>query len=130
LVAAQLTLDESTAMAVAQPEPAAQRAAFWITGVSVYVFWNAGTLIGALIGTSVDPKTFGLDAAFPAGFVAMVWPLLRDPRGRLAAALGATICLVLVPITPIGVPILCASLAVLVGVPRPAAVAASAGDRP
>jgi 4-azaleucine resistance transporter AzlC len=130
LVAAQLTLDESTAMAVAQPEPAAQRAAFWITGVSVYVFWNAGTLIGALIGTSVDPKTFGLDAAFPAGFVAMVWPLLRDPRGRLAAALGATICLVLVPITPIGVPILCASLAVLVGVPRPAAVATPAGDRP
>jgi 4-azaleucine resistance transporter AzlC len=130
LVAAQLTLDESTAMSVAQTEPAAQRAAFWITGLSVYVFWNAGTLIGALIGTSVDPKTFGLDAAFPAGFVAMVWPLLRDPRSRLAAALGATICLVLVPITPIGVPILCASLAVLVGVPRPAAVAASAGDRP
>jgi hypothetical protein len=48
----------------------------------------------------------------------MVWPLLRDRRGRIAAALGAGICLVLVPITPIGVPILCASLAILVGVPR------------
>jgi 4-azaleucine resistance transporter AzlC len=129
LVAAQLTIDESTAMSVTQPEAAAQRAAFWITGLSVYVFWNTGTLIGALIGTAVDPKTFGLDAAFPAGFVAMVWPLLRDPRGRLAAGLGAAICLVLVPITPIGVPILCASLAVLVGVPRPAAVATSAGDQ-
>lgn len=118
LIAAQLTIDESTAMAVTQSGPAAQRAAFWITGLSVYVFWNTGTLLGALIGSAVDPRTFGLDAAFPAGFVAMVWPLLRDRRGRIAAALGAGICLVLVPITPIGVPILCASLAILVGVPR------------
>ncbi|MEN9504640.1 MAG: hypothetical protein RI958_566 [Actinomycetota bacterium] len=118
LVAAQLTIDESTAMSVAQDDPAAQRAAFWITGLSVYVFWNLGTLIGALIGTSVDPQTFGLDAAFPAGFVFMVWPLLRTRRGLVAAALGAAICLVLTPFTPIGVPILCAGAAVLVGVPE------------
>lgn len=117
LIAAQLTIDESTAMAVAQRDPRAQRTAFWITGLSVYVFWNIGTLVGAVAGSAVDPTVFGLDAAFPAGFVAMVAPLLRQRRPRIAAALGATICLVLTPFTPIGVPILAASLAVLVGVP-------------
>jgi 4-azaleucine resistance transporter AzlC len=118
LVAAQLTIDESTAMSAAQREPDAQRAAFWITGLSVYVFWNLGTLLGALAGTAIDPKTFGLDAAFPAAYVAMVWPLLGDRRGRMAAGCGAAICLLLIPFTPVGVPILCAALAVLLGVPR------------
>jgi 4-azaleucine resistance transporter AzlC len=117
LVAAQLTIDESTAMSMAQEDPRAQRIAFWITGVSVYVFWNLATLIGALIGTAVDPVTFGLDAAFPAAYVAMVWPQLRSGRGRLTAVLGSAICLALVPVLPVGVPILCAALAVLVGVP-------------
>jgi 4-azaleucine resistance transporter AzlC len=115
LLAAQLTIDETTAMSAAQPDPHAQKVAFWFTGVTLYSFWNVGTLIGALAGSAIDPQTFGLDAAFPAGFVAMVWPLLRHRRSAVAAALGAAICLVLIPHTPIGVPILCASLAVLVG---------------
>ncbi len=118
LVAAHLTLDESTAMSAAQTDPVAQRAAFWITGFSVYVFWNLGTLVGALAGTAIDPKTFGLDAAFPAAYVAMVWPLLRSGRGRLAALCGAAICVTLIPFVPVGIPILCAALAVLVGVRR------------
>ncbi|MGZ4791898.1 MAG: AzlC family ABC transporter permease [Ilumatobacteraceae bacterium] len=118
LIAAQVTIDETTAMSAAQPDPEAQRAAFWITGISVYVFWNLATLLGALVGSAIDPTTFGLDAAFPAGFVAMLWPLLRDRRGRLAAAGGAVICVALIPFLPVGVPILCAALAVVVGVPR------------
>lgn len=118
LVAAQLTIDESTAMSAAQSEPDAQRTAFWITGCSIYVFWNLGTLVGALAGNAIDPQTFGLDAAFPAAFVAMLWPQLRSGLGRVAAALGALICLVLIPFVPVGIPILCAALAVLVGVPR------------
>jgi predicted branched-subunit amino acid permease len=117
LLAAQLTLDESTAMAAAQDDPQAQRTAFWITGASVYVFWNLGTLIGALAGTAIDPLTFGLDAAFPAGYLAMAWPLLTDRRGRLAGMLGATVCLCTIPFLPVGVPILCAALAIVVGVP-------------
>ena len=116
LVAAQLTIDESTAMSAAQTDPVAQRAAFWITGCSVYVFWNVGTLVGALAGTAIDPRTFGLDAAFPAAYVAMLWPLLRNGRGRLAATLGAVICVTLIPFVPVGIPILCAALAVLIGV--------------
>lgn len=116
LLAAQLTIDESTAMSAAQTDPDAQRLAFWITGVSLYVFWNLGTLLGALVGRTIDPKAFGLDAAFPAAYVVMVWPLLRCPRGRLAAGLGAAICVSLIPFVPVGIPILCAALAVLVGV--------------
>lgn len=115
LLAAQLTIDESTAMAAAQSEPDLQRAAFWITGFSVYLFWNTGTLIGALAGSAIDPTSFGLDAAFPAAYVAMVWPLLSDRRSMIAAALGATICLLTIPVFPVGLPILCAALAVLVG---------------
>jgi 4-azaleucine resistance transporter AzlC len=118
LLAAQLTLDESTAMAAAQSDPVAQRTAFWLTGLSVYIFWNAGTLLGALVGTAIDPTTFGLDAAFPAAFVAMLWPMLRDRRSRAVALCGATLCLVTIPFLPVGVPILCAALAVLIGVRR------------
>jgi 4-azaleucine resistance transporter AzlC len=118
LVAAQLTIDETTAMAVAQSEARLQRVAFWTTGIALYTCWNLGTLIGALLGSSVDPKTFGLDAAFPAGFVAMVWPMLRTPRGRWAGSIGAGLCLVTVPFLPVGVPILCAATGVLVGWPE------------
>lgn len=117
LLAAHLTIDETTAMAAAQSDPRHQRIAFWFTGATLFVCWNGGTLIGALAGSAIDPETFGLDAAFPAGFVAMVWPLLRHRRSALAALLGAGICLVTIPVTPIGVPILCAALAVLVGLP-------------
>ncbi len=122
LLAAQLTIDESTAMAAAQDDDAHKSAAFWITGLSVYLFWNVGTLIGALLGTAVDPATYGLDAAFPAAFVAILFPLLRQKRPALAAAIGAAVCLVLIPFTPVGVPILCAALAILVGVPSPPVV--------
>ncbi|HEX4983083.1 MAG TPA: AzlC family ABC transporter permease [Ilumatobacteraceae bacterium] len=119
LVAAQLTIDESTAMATAQDDPDARRAAFWITGCAVFVCWNVGTLIGALAGEAIDPETYGLDAAFPAGFVAMLAPHLRTPMGRVVGIVGALICLVLVPFAPIGVPILCASAAVLIGLRAP-----------
>lgn len=118
LVAAQLTIDESTAMATAQSTAAARATAFWVTGLSVYLFWNVGTLIGAIAGSNVDPARYGLDAAFPAGFVAMVAPQLRSAQGRLAVVIGAGVCLVTIPFVPVGLSILCASVAVLVGVRR------------
>jgi 4-azaleucine resistance transporter AzlC len=119
LVAAQLVIDESTAMAVAQDDPAHRRAAFWVTGLSVYVFWNTGTLVGALLGTAIDPRTYGLDAAIPAAFVAILFPLLRERVPRRAAIAGALVCLALIPFTPVGVPILCATVGVLFGIPTP-----------
>jgi len=121
LLASQLVIDESTAMATAQADPAAQRRAFWWAGGSVFVFWNLGTLLGALGGDAIgDPETFGLDAAFPAGFVALVVPHLRSFEGRVAAATGFAIALLLVPVVPAGVPVLAASVAVLLGLRTPA----------
>ncbi len=116
LLAAQLTIDESTAMATAQATPRARQAAFWVTGLSVFLFWNVGTLIGAVAGSNINPETYGLDAAFPAGFVAMVAPHFRHRIGQIAGVLGAAICLVLIPFVPVGIPILCAAAAVLIGV--------------
>lgn len=125
LLAAQLVIDESTAMATAQRDPDHQRTAFWVTGGTIFVLWNLGTLLGALAGTAIDPETYGLDAAFPAAYLAMVVPHLRHRTGLLAGLTGAAICLVLVPFTPVGVPILCASAAILLGIPQPRAEADS-----
>ena len=80
------------------------------------MFWNLGTLAGALLGSEIDPTRYGLDAAVPAGFVAMVSPHLRTPEGRTAAVLGAIICVVTIPFVPVGLSIMCAAVAVLVGV--------------
>jgi 4-azaleucine resistance transporter AzlC len=110
LAAAQFLIDESTAMALAQPDPADGRRAFWNTGLSVFVFWNAGTLVGALFGSVLgDPATLGLDAVFPAAFLALIVPLLRERDGRLAAATGALIAAVLVPLVAAGLPIVLAA---------------------
>lgn len=121
LVAAHLTIDETTAMATAQQRDEDKRYAFWTTGVTVFVCWNVATLIGALAGSAINPETYGLDAAFPAGFVAMVAPHLRHRRGLIAGVLAALICVAMIPVTPIGVPILCAATAILVGLPNPGA---------
>jgi 4-azaleucine resistance transporter AzlC len=119
LLAAQLTIDETTAMAVAQPTRREQQIAFWLTGGALYVCWNLGTLIGALAGSAIDPTTYGLDVAFPAGFVAMVWPILSKTEARIAAVVGAVVCLIAVPMTPVGVPILLSVIGVLAGLRSP-----------
>ena len=122
LAAAHLVIDESTAMSTAQRTPEAKRTGFWAAGAAVFVFWNIGTLLGALGGDAIgDPARYGLDAAFPAGFVALVVPHLRSLEGRLAAAIGVAVALVLVPVAPAGVPVLAASVAVLLGLRTPAA---------
>jgi 4-azaleucine resistance transporter AzlC len=114
LVAAQFVLDETTAMATAQPDRRLGEAAFWATGVAVFVCWNLGTLAGAVAGGAIgDPEAWGLDAAFPAGYVALVVPHLRDRAGRVAAAAGAAISLVLIPLAPAGLPIVAAALGVV-----------------
>lgn len=117
LLASQFVIDETTAMATTQTKPAAKRLAFWATGLTLYGFWNLGTLLGALVGSAIDPTRYGLDVAIPAGFVAMVMPHLRHRLGLLAAALGAAICLILVPFAPAGVPVLAAAVAILIGLP-------------
>ena len=117
-IAAQLTIDESTAMSIAhEPIVDHSRHAFWATGISVYVLWNIGPLLGALGASAIgDPAMLGLDAAIPAGFLALLWPRLRDRTAWAIAAGGATIALVLTPLTRSGVPVLASALiAVLAG---------------
>jgi 4-azaleucine resistance transporter AzlC len=116
-LAAHLVIDETTAMARAQSEPHAARRAFLATGVSVWIFWNAGTLAGALLGGGIgDPKTLGLDAMFPAAFLALLAPQLRRPGAPVAAVAGVVIALALVPFAPAGVPIVAALAGVVPGV--------------
>lgn len=115
LVAAQLTIDESTAMAIRHgDDQSAARHAFWATGLSVFILWNIGTAIGALGATALDdPAVLGLDAAIPAGFIALLWPRLTDRNTRLLALLAAGIALVLVPLVPAGLPVLGAAAVAL-----------------
>jgi 4-azaleucine resistance transporter AzlC len=120
LLAAQLVIDESTALAMAQEDDRERQRGFWAAGISIYVFWNIGTAVGAFGGQLIGrPETWGLDAAFPAAFVALLIPHLRKVGGKQAALLGAVIALVLTPVLPPGIPILCAALASLVGLRKP-----------
>lgn len=109
---AQLTIDESTAVAVSQTTPPARRLGFWVTGVGVYLGWNLMTFLGALAGDALgDPKRFGLDAAASAAFVALLWPRLRARQPVAIAIVGAVVTTVLVPVIPQGLPVLAAALA-------------------
>jgi 4-azaleucine resistance transporter AzlC len=113
---AQLVIDESTAMARAEDDPRSARRAFLVTGVSVWLCWNAGTLAGALLGGGLgDPRTLGLDAMFPAAFLALLAPQLRRPGAPVAAIAGATIALALVPFAPAGVPVIAAIAGIIPG---------------
>ncbi len=116
-LAAHLVIDETTAMARAQSDPINARHAFLATGVSVWVFWNAGTLAGALAGGGIgDPQTLGLDAMFPAAFLALLAPQLRRPGAPVAAVAGVAIALALVPFAPAGVPVVAALAGLAPGV--------------
>ncbi|TDE14057.1 AzlC family ABC transporter permease [Jiangella asiatica] len=126
LVAAQLVIDETTAMAVGRDVPAEQRYAFWATGVMGFLLWNCGTLAGALGGSAIgDPATLGLDAMAPASFLALVWPRLRSAEARWVGAGGALVATALIPLVPAGVPVLAAApIAVVTGLfPRRGATA-------
>lgn len=110
LLGAHLVTDETVAFALAQPDPARRRAAFWIFGLGLFAVWNLGVLAGALAGGALgDTGVYGLDAAFPAVLVALVLPALREgPAVRNAALLGAGLALIVTPAVPAGVPVLVA----------------------
>ncbi|MEQ6898882.1 AzlC family ABC transporter permease [Microbacterium sp. KR10-403] len=115
--AAHLTIDESTAVALGQSEPRAQRLGFWVTGLGIYVGWNLTTLAGALLGDVLgDPKAYGLDAAAAAAFLALLWPRLKR---RQAVAVGIAAAVIAAAFTPVlmpGLPVIVAAVvAVAVG---------------
>jgi predicted branched-subunit amino acid permease len=119
VIAAQLTIDESTGVAIGQ-EPRGEEASrygFWATGIGVYVFWNLFTLFGAIGAQAIgNPSAWGLDAAVPAAFLGLVWPRLIDNKSRLVAITAALLALALTPIAPAGVPIIATvAIAVIFG---------------
>jgi 4-azaleucine resistance transporter AzlC len=109
---AHLVIDESTAMAHAQHDPADRRRGFLLTAVAIFICWNAGTLAGALAGGVLgEPRTFGMDAIFPAVFLALIVPQVRSRAVFAAALAGAAIAALLLPVAPAGVPVMVAVLA-------------------
>jgi predicted branched-subunit amino acid permease len=114
-VAAHGTIDESTAMAIAQRTPILSRVAFWWTFAGVFTFWNLSTLLGAAGASALgNPNRFGLDAVIPAAFLALLAPRLRAGAiERRVAVGGALIAAILIPITPPGVPVLASCAALL-----------------
>jgi predicted branched-subunit amino acid permease len=128
VIGAQLVIDESTAVALSYEllshetqgdetlgnETLGNRAArlgFWATGLAIFVLWNLSTLLGALLGNALgDPRAYGLDAAAPAAFLALLWPRLRGGSAWATAAAAVVVALVAVPLVPAGVPVLLAAL--------------------
>jgi predicted branched-subunit amino acid permease len=127
---AHWVIDETTAMALAAPNPVLGRLAFLVTGASIYLMWNAMTVVGALGAAGLGGTArAALDAVVPAAFLALLWPRLRRtfPEAatqRKVALGGAVIALALTPFVPVGVQVIAAVVAVaLAGRPR-------AGERP
>lgn len=110
-VAAHVTIDESTAVALAQEERCAQRTGFWVTGVGIWVGWNLATLAGALLGDLLgDPRQWGLDAAAAAAFVGLLWPRLKARQAVAVAAASAVLAAALLPVLPAGMPVIVAAV--------------------
>jgi predicted branched-subunit amino acid permease len=115
---AQLVVDESWALS-SEGDGRFDPQVLVGAGLALYGAWIAGTAVGSIGGEALgDPATIGLDAAFPALFLALLVPQLRGRRPLQAALLGAGIAMVLTPAAPAGVPIIAASVACLLGVRR------------
>jgi predicted branched-subunit amino acid permease len=114
LGAAQLVIDESTAMAIARDDENDGRFAFWVTGLLLFAFWNLATFVGALATTALpDPKVLGLDAAPPAAYLALLAPRLRAREPFAIALAAGLVALICIPFVPAGIPLLI--VAALVG---------------
>lgn len=119
-VGSHFLLDQSTAFVLAYDSKTDRtRTVFWATGITVFVVWNIGTLIGVYGGQAIgDPDAFGLDAALPAALIALVLPSMKSASAIRAAALGAAIALATTPFLPPGLPVLCALLGLLAALPK------------
>ena len=115
LLAAHVTIDETTAVATMQETRRSQLVGFWTTAVAVFVGWNLTTLIGALIGDALgDPRQWGLDAAAAAAFLGLLWPRLKQLQTVAVAAGAAVVALALTPVLMPGLPVLVAAVVAIV----------------
>ncbi len=113
VAAAQVTIDESTGVALSQVSRGthAMRAGFWFTGIGVYVFWNLFTLLGALGAKALgDPASWGLDAAVPAAFLGLVWTRITSWYLKMVALCAMLFALLVTPWFPAGLPIIASVL--------------------
>ena len=107
VIAAQITIDESTAVATLQDNDQDRKRGFYLTGIGVYLFWNLFTFLGALGASAIgDPSVWGLDAAVPAAFLGLIWPRLKNKVQFLVSAIAIAWALLLTPVTPAGIPII------------------------
>lgn len=113
--AAQFTIDESTAVSLAQTSRRARLVGFWVTGIGIYIGWNLSTAAGALLGNVLgDPRAYGLDAAAAAAFLALLWPRLRRRQPIAVGIAAAVVATVLTPVLVPGVPVIVAALVAIV----------------
>ena len=113
IIAAEVTIDESTGVAIGQESLGADamKHGFWLTGIGVYIFWNFFTVLGALGAQAMgNPSSWGLDAAVPAAFLGLVWPRLIGNFERALAASSLILAVVLSPILGAGLPIISTAL--------------------
>jgi predicted branched-subunit amino acid permease len=117
IAAAWLTIDESTAVALAQTNDRAARVGFWVTGVAIFIGWNLTTLAGALIGDALgDTRSYGLDAAAAAAFLGLLWPRLKRLQAGATAVVAAVVATLATPVLTPGLPVLvAAAVAVVIG---------------
>ena len=114
----QTVVDASWALAADGEGGFDRHVLFGSTAVQ-YVMWVSGTVVGVIAGSALgDPKSLGLDAIYPAFFLALMIAEIRSGRALGVAAAGALIAFALIPVAPAGVPVLVASLASLLGLIR------------
>ena len=114
---AQITIDESTGVALSQSSNDEMKKGFWYTGIGVFIFWNFFTVLGALGADAIgNPSAWGLDAAVPAAFLGLLWPRLKARETWAVAGAAIVLSLSLAPFVPAGVPIIsCALISIIVG---------------
>lgn len=118
IIGSHVLTDEVAAFVLAEPDPARKRRTYLLIGATLFTSWNIGTALGVLLGGATgNPDALGLDAAFPAALLALIMPSLRDRTTRIVALTGAAVAVLLTPILPAGLPVLCAlvGLVTLVG---------------
>ena len=109
VIAAQVTIDESTGVALSQEKlgTEAMKQGFWLTGFGVYIFWNIFTLLGALGAKAMgNPSAWGLDAAVPAAFLGLLWPRLTNKLERALAVSALVLAILPSPVLSAGLPII------------------------
>lgn len=115
IAAAWITIDESTAVALAQSNERAARVGFWVTGLVIFAGWNLMTLAGALIGDALgDTSAWGLDAAAAAAFLGLLWPRLKRFQAGAVAVAAALLATLTTPVLMPGLPVLVAAVVAIV----------------